>query len=194
MTLLNDKSLPLVLVLAGSVGLAACSSKPAPWAESSSPWDNRAEESGVQPVVMDEPGVDALEPIDIAPGDGMMGLEEDIMPMDAQAEMLEPVMEEPPVAAPVMVSGNLAQQPANYYTVQVVASSSMGQLKDFARRNQLSDEWVAETSVNGKVWYVLMLGVYPSKTEAEQALASVQGLETQPWVRTVGSVQSVMMN
>ncbi len=194
MTLLNDKSLPLVLVLAGSVGLAACSSKPAPWAESSSPWDNRAEESGVQPVVMDEPGVEALEPIDIAPGDGMMGLEEDIMPMDAQAEMLEPVMEEPPVAAPVMVSGNLAQQPANYYTVQVVASSSMGQLKDFARRNQLSDEWVAETSVNGKVWYVLMLGVYPSKTEAEQALASVQGLETQPWVRTVGSVQSVMMN
>ncbi len=197
MTLLHKNTLPMILVLIGSLGLAACSSKPAPWAESSSPWDNRAEQ-GEQ--------ADAAETIDPAPlfademvePAGMMAMEQ-----GAQAETVEPMILEPmiePVAepamveesAPVVMSGSLAQQPANYYAVQVVASSTMKQLSDFARANQLSEDWVAETMVNGKTWYVLMLGVYPSKAEAEQAMLSVQGLETQPWIRSVGSIQAVM--
>ncbi len=204
MTLLNTKTLQMVLVLTGSVALAACSSKPAPWTDSSSPWENRAEESGVQPVVMDEEVVPVVEAPMMEP---VVSMEEDVMPADAQAEMIaEPVMMEEPVMMqesspvvetvmePAVVSGSLASQPANYYAVQVVASSSLEQLKDFAKVNQLSDEWMAETSVNGKLWYVLMLGVYPSKVDAEQALVSVQDLNTQPWIRTVGSVQSVMKN
>ena len=192
----------MILVLAGALGLAACSSKPAPWTDSSSPWENRAEEAEVEPVVMEdvEP-VPAMEAGIIEPMP-MESVEEFPMPADAQAEMPEPMMEEMVIEEPVMevepmpvaVGGSLVQQPANYFAVQVVASSSMQQLNDFATANQLSTDWIAETSVNGKVWYVLMLGVYPSKAEAEQALAGVQGLETQPWIRTVGSVQSVMMN
>lgn len=197
MTLLSKKILPLTLVLAGSVALTACSSKPSPWAESSSPWDNRAESQEPEPLDVSDieavepaPEGDAIEPIEVA------AIEE--APESTQSEMVveeppapepEPVIEEAP-AAPM--GGSLAEQPASYYAVQVVASSSMDQLHDFANRNQLSDQWVAQTMVDGKLWYVLMLGVYPTRDEAEQALQSVQDMETQPWIRTVGSVQAVM--
>ena len=96
------------------------------------------------------------------------------------------------VEEPVMSGGGLAGQPAGNYAVQVVASSSMEQLTFFASQYQLSDEWVAETTVDGRIWYILMLGVYETKAEAEQALVNVQDLETQPWIRTIGSVQAVM--
>ncbi len=207
MTSLNNKIVPMMLVVAG-IGLSACSSKPAPWAESQSPWENRAEDSGVQPVVMEE-----AEPVmatdmpamEVAPVE-MTAMEQDAMPGDAQAVMsgtgmmeAEPVVTESMdmavAEAPMMpVTGSLAQQPANYFAVQVVASSTMKQATDFAQANNISEQWIAETSVNGKTWYVLMLGVYPNRAEADQALASVKDLNTQPWVRTVGSIQSVMMN
>lgn len=184
LTLLSKNTLPMVLIISAGIGLAACSSKPAPWAESSSPWEHRGEESGVQPIVDDTmaPLGDEIEP------DLMMAIEQETMP-EPVIEM-DPVMVEEPMSMPV--SGSLAQQPAHFYAVQVVASGSQQQVSEFARRHQLSDEWVAETNVGGRTWYVLMLGVYPTKGEAEQALGSVRGLETQPWIRTVGSIQSVM--
>ena len=62
----------------------------------------------------------------------------------------------------------------------------------FAKANDLPDQWTAQTNVDGKIWHVLMLGVYPTKAEADTALAFVsnKNLSTQPWVRTVGSVQA----
>jgi len=195
LTLVSKKLLPISVALAGSIVLAACSSKPSPWSESSSPWDSRAQETAeVEPVEMEpvEPmQVEEIEPV------GMMAMEETAMPVEAEMIIEEPMpeqvmmLEEAP-AEPMMMQGGIAAQPAGYFAVQVVASSSMEQLTAFASQNQLSTEWVAQTSVNGKVWHVLMLGVYPTRAEAEQALLSVQNLGTQPWIRTVGSVQAVM--
>ncbi len=190
----NIKSLPLSLVLAGSVLLVACSSKPSPWAESSSPWDSRpqqVEAEVVEPVAMEEPApaefVD-MTAVEATPlGDESM-YANDPMPGDAMA--VEPVVVEE--IAPMAAIGDLSSQPADYFVVQVVASSTMAQLNDFANANNMSSDWVAETNVNGKTWYVLILGVYPTKAEADQALASVSNMNTQPWVRSVGSLQSVM--
>lgn len=198
LTLLSKNLLPITLVLAGSVALAACSSKPSPWSESSSPWDGRAEQSAdPEPLAIDEiqPAYPAEEAI-IEPV-GFVAAEENSMMVESGSSMEEPMME--PIAEPVMAEpaavafgGGLAGQPADMFAVQVVASSSMDQLNFFAQQNQLSDEWVAETIVDGKVWYVLMAGVYASKAEAEQALEGLQGLGTDPWIRSVGSVQAVM--
>jgi len=201
---LNSKSLPLSLVLVGSVLLAACSSKPSPWAESSSPWDSRqqAEPEVVEPVVVEEAApaefVDmAAVEVASAPAEESMYAESvygEPMPVGAVAAeptMIEPVAP-PEEVAPVAMAGDLAAQPAEYFAVQVVASSTMAQLNDFANANSLSSDWVAETNVNGKTWYVLILGVYPTKSEADQALATVNAMDTQPWVRSVGSLQSVM--
>lgn len=179
LTPVSKKFLPMILVLLGGVALTACSSKPSPWSESSSPWDERAQE----PV---EEVVDSVE------GEGLEAMEEEL-PVDNEFVVEEPIAEpEPMEEEPMMSGGGLAGQPAGNYAVQVVASSSMDQLKFFANQYQLSDEWVAETTVDGRVWYILMLGVYQTKGEAEQALINVQDLETQPWIRTIGSVQAVM--
>jgi DamX protein len=199
---INSKMIPLSLVLIGSVVLTACSSKPSPWAESSSPWNSRAQQVE-EPVESEAAMSEEAAPVEVE----MAVIEADTMPTDAAMEpspmydepmpVMEETMpvvpEEPALPGPgtVMV-GDLASQPSDYFVVQVVASSTMKQLTDFAQTNQISDEWVAETTVGGKTWYVLMLGVYPTKSEADQALSSVADLETQPWVRSVGSVQAVM--
>ncbi|MCW8933678.1 MAG: SPOR domain-containing protein [Gammaproteobacteria bacterium] len=194
MTLLSKNLLPMTLVLAGSVALAACSSKPSPWSESSSPWEGRAEQSAEpEPLAIDEiqPAYqqdETIEPV------GFVAAEESSMMLESDAVMDEPMAEPVMMAEPaaIAVSGSLAEQPASMFAVQVVASSTMDQLSYFARQNNLSQEWVAETSVDGKVWFVLMSGVYSTKAEAEQALDGLQGLGTQPWIRTVGSIQAVM--
>ena len=117
-------------------------------------------------------------------------MEEAVMeePMAAEAEaMAEPMMES-------AVGGDINSQPPGHFAVQVVASSNIKNLKAFAQRNQISDEWVAETSVDGKTWFVLLQGVYPTISEAKEALeqASIT-LDTSPWVRSVGSLQAVMI-
>jgi len=195
LTLLSKQILPITLVIVGGVALSSCSSKPSPWSESSSPWETRSE-SAAEPEPL---AIDEIEPVEVQ--------EETIEPVgfvaaednSAMVESGESSIEEPPMDEPAMepvveetAGGGLAAQSASMYAVQVVASSSMDQLRFFANQNQLSDEWVAETVVDGRTWFVLMSGVYATKAEAEQALSSLQALGTDPWIRTVGSVQAVM--
>ncbi len=201
MALSNTK----LLVLLGSVLLTACSSKPSPWAETSPPWSDTPQAEAVEstdtPEAMDE-GAAEVEPMGMAGKEPMQPMHAEAMPVESgmyQSEpmAMEPVLVEPaqpvlPEAGVVVIPGNLAVQSANAFVVQVVASSTMKQLVDFARKHQLSDDWVAETSVNGKVWHVLLLGVYPDRAAAEQALKTVKDLDTRPWIRTVGSLQAVM--
>jgi len=179
LTLLSKKLLPISVVLAGGVALSACSSQPSPWSETSSPWEGQAEpQPDPEPLAIDEFQADqpTIEPV-----------------IEEEPVMIEPeVIEEPVVEESAVVAGSLAQQPSDMFVVQVVASSSMDQLSFFARENQISEEWVAETTVDGRVWFVLMSGVYATKSEAEQALSGLQGLGTEPWIRRVGSVQAVM--
>lgn len=198
MALSNTK----LLVLLGSVLLTACSSKPSPWAETSAPWAEAPQAEAVESAdtveAMDE-GATEAESVGAAMAgeESMEPMHEEAMPVESGMYQSESVSMEPaepvlPEAGVVVMPGNLATQSANAFVVQVVASSTMKQLNDFARKHQLSDEWVAETSVNGKTWHVLLLGVYPDRAAAEQALQTVKDLDTRPWVRTVGSLQAVM--
>jgi len=198
LTLISKQILPISLVLAGGMALSACSSKPSPWSESSSPWETRSEQAAEpEPLAIDE--IEPVEQEETIEPVGYASAEDSSAFAEGQSSIEEPPTDEPfaePMIAeepaPVAVGGGLAAQPAGMYAVQVVASSSMGQLNFFASQNQLSDEWVAETIVDGRTWFVLMSGVYATKHEAEQALSGLQELGTDPWVRTVGSVQAVM--
>ena len=198
---INNQIKLLATVVSLSVVLGACSSKPSPWSQQGSPWaGNKAEsvEEAVvapdeaQPVMAEEPAVveDVPSPWVMEPEATAAAASVDDM---AQPE---PMMEE---SAPAMVmtetavAGNIMSQPANYFVVQVCASSSIDKLMSFARKNNLPDQWTAQTNVNGKVWHILMLGVYPTRAEADTALAFIRdkNLNTQPWIRSVGSVQAV---
>lgn len=161
---------PLVISML-LVLLAACSNKPSPWAANQSPWEQQPEASR---QVDDEPlmGQDMDGPVGIA------GIDE--------APMVESRM--------LAGTGDLASMPANHFTVQLVASSSMENLRFFARQNNLPDRWTARTNVNGKNWYVLLLGVYPTRGEAATALSTVRNrLDTTPWIRSMASLQSVLV-
>ena len=181
------------------VTLSACSSKPSPWSQQTSPWAGKEAEMA-QPVEDVPPMVDETqmpmmdtaesresmygEPIEPIGPAGMGTMEE----MPAEPEAI--VMAEP---EPVM-AGDIVSQPANYYAVQVCASSSMDKLLKFANRHQLPDQWTAKIDVNGKTWYVLLLGIYPDRAEARAALGEVQAqLDTRPWIRSVGSLQAIMV-
>lgn len=194
--------------------LGACSSNPSPWTQKSSPWgDRQAAEPAPEPAEYVEPVVQSFEPVEpVEPVGGMAMQAEAAVEDPAMAEsaaMAEPMAEseaEPvemamadahaaaePEPMPEAAAGGIASQSANHYAVQVVASSSMANLKNFAQQHQLSDQWTAETIVDGKTWYVLLLGVYPTMTEAKDALASIQDqLDTSPWVRSIGSLHAVM--
>lgn len=199
-----------VLALATLLALGACSSKPSPWSQQQSPWDSRAQETPVEEAQAEaSPFVDEAAPAESAYAEpvepvgpaGMAGMEEpmaepameEAMPVeaDAMAEP-EPMVEEPMMAAAAS-GGDINSQPPGHFAVQVVASSSMDNLKAFAKANEFSDQWTAQTNVNGTTWFVLLKGIYASKAEADAALSEVQGLDTSPWIRTVGSLQAVMI-
>jgi len=209
-------------LMAGLVAvLSACSSSPSPWAkEDSSPWAGRAqdEQSEPSPFVADDTANQQDQAADSQADSGSMAAMDDqnathsgamVMnepepmaePMGSPEPMAQPDSMEPPMAeapaepaADSMVSGgSLAQQPENYYAVQVVASSSMKNLQNFAQAHGISDQWVTETTVDGKNWYILLSGIYPDKQQAQAALDEMRiKLDTSPWIRTVGSVKAVM--
>ena len=197
------KTIGLAMLVGTFIGLSACSSKPSPWTQQSSPWASR-EDVAQEPVEAEpmpaEESLAANEAMMAEPEPvGMAGAMEPVEELPMEPPVMdepEPVMEMPaePVTQPAMAaSGDIRSQPANHYAVQVVASSSMENLMNFAKVNGLSDQWTAETMVNGKTWYVLLQGIYATKAEADAALSAAQSrFDTQPWIRTVGSLQSVM--
>jgi septal ring-binding cell division protein DamX len=101
---------------------------------------------------------------------------------------------EPEVAsAEPAVASDIRNMPADYYTVQVMASDNVDRIYKFAAKHKLSVRYVVPTVRDGVTWHVLLLDVYPTIVEAKAALADVSpALNTKPWIRKLGSVQSIM--
>lgn len=116
-----------------------------------------------------------------------------IEPMEPVADsMQEPAMMDAPADAmgESSAASSISAAPANHYTVQVVAASSMDKLTAFANTHNFSTDLTAQTTVNGRTWYVLLAGTYATLSEAKDALASIQyKVNTSPWIRRVGSLQ-----
>lgn len=88
----------------------------------------------------------------------------------------------------------LSELPAHFYAVQIVAMSSMESLQSFAKEHLLSDALVARIEANGKLYYVLLLGIYETLTEAKAAVASRPEslINIEPWIRKLGSLQAAV--
>lgn len=112
----------------------------------------------------------------------------------AEAESIEP---EATVAVVESEASNVENQilsmPANHFTVQLFASVDIDRVYRFAKQNQLSVQYVVPTVRDDIVWYILLLDVYPDYASAKASMEDVSpSLTTQPWVRSVGSVQKLM--
>ena len=88
----------------------------------------------------------------------------------------------------------LLDQDASYYTLQVLGVRNEEFLLDFINRHQLlQKKSVAyyKTVYKGKQWYPLLYGVYPTKSEAADAIGELPDRvqKSIPWIRKVSVVQ-----
>ena len=172
------------------VTLNACSSDPAPWAKSESPWDQRRSTEAEAPAA-DSYKADLEMPADSAS-------EVELSYEAAAVESFTPEAELEPAAvteideAPVE-AGSIMDQPAGYYTMQLMASVDIDRVIRFAAQNQISTQYIVATERDGVVWHVLLLDIYPDYSSAVAARDEIApSLRNAPWIRSVGSVQKLV--
>ncbi|MCU6672143.1 cell division protein DamX [Leclercia adecarboxylata] len=92
-------------------------------------------------------------------------------------------------------SGNvssLKSASSSNYTLQLSSSSNYDNLNSWAKKSNLKNFVVYETTRNGQPWYVLVSGVYASKDEAKRAVATLPAdvQAKNPWAKPIRQVQS----
>jgi len=95
-------------------------------------------------------------------------------------------------AAPQVPTNNTAANTNNGYTVQLMASDKLSDVKDYIAAHQLDGKAnYYQTQLNGKPWYMLTYGQYPTETQAEAALQNmpINLQHHHPWVKSVTIVQ-----
>lgn len=80
----------------------------------------------------------------------------------------------------------------NQFTVQLLGASSRSNVEAFVQRNSESPLYWFETQNQGRPWYVVIHGNYPSSAAAQSAASGLSGElgRLQPWVRSIGAVQN----
>lgn len=182
-------------VLAGSVLCAlmsACSSSggSADWNQKASPWDRIRDNPSAE--VSQAPPSNEPVPIEIEMMQAQQAQAE-----QPQAEPVAVLVEQEAVAvAPVVEDSptdRVMRAPASYFTVQVMASVDSNRVYRFAEQHQLPIDYIVPTLRDGVIWHVLLLDIYPDRASAVSAQAEAAAtLKTQPWVRSVGSIQKIM--
>ena len=88
----------------------------------------------------------------------------------------------------------LTEVPPHYYVVQLVALGSKESLEYYAARKALRGMSAARVERGGRLFYVLLLGVFPTRTAADEAAANLPEAlsEFDPWVRRVESLQEAI--
>ena len=79
-----------------------------------------------------------------------------------------------PVAGGAKSAGNvgaLKSAPSSHYTLQLSSSSNYDNLNGWAKKENLKNYVVYQTTRNGQPWYVLVTGVYASKEDAKRAVS-----------------------
>ena len=88
----------------------------------------------------------------------------------------------------------LAAAPGDYYAVQLVALDSIAAVEAYVNDHELEGMSAARIAKDDRLFYVLLLGVYPDLTTAEAAIerlpASLAGVT--PWIRPMRALQAAM--
>jgi len=204
---------PLLVLCGAALFLSGCSSsEPTAWTKSSSPWDRptdnepsatrQAAEAPATESYKADLGMPIEEPVSreaelsyqAAPVDDFasppeMGPEADLEPnMVSDLEPPAEVVEESQSAGDTFLD-----QPADYYTMQLMASVDIDRVMRFAQEEQISTRFIVATVRDGVVWHVLLLDVYADYSSAVAARDEIApSLKNEPWIRRVSSVQKLM--
>ena len=80
------------------------------------------------------------------------------------------------------------------FTIQVLASKSLSELKSFAQKQGIDNKsHYAKVNQKGKSWYVLTVGEYQSLSQAKKAISSLPNgaFQFKPWVRTQKQLEHI---
>ena len=171
------------------LGLAGCSSTPAPWTQADdSPWDAKhvAEEQNLpsdDDVISDT------------------SLNDPVLLADPEPEpiiMEEPVAApEPEVIVPVVVEELTPEQEimalsGESYAVQVYASKTAEYIEKFKNSKNLAELKTVKTDRSGSIVYVLV-DIHPDRSSANAAAADLEmKTGSKPWVRSVAGLQKIV--
>jgi DamX protein len=89
----------------------------------------------------------------------------------------------------------LRYQNPGAYTIQVLGAHDQETLKKFLSQQPLEDVAMFKTLYHDKDWYVLVHGIYSSRSAALAALEKLPvslRQSTQPWARTLASIQKLI--
>jgi DamX protein len=88
----------------------------------------------------------------------------------------------------------LLEQPEAFFSLQLVGSRNEKSIADYIRRHKLDEHQAAyyRGRYRGAAWYVLMYGVYPTKTAALDGRDTLPAKirKAKPWLRSLKSVHT----
>ena len=89
----------------------------------------------------------------------------------------------------------IREQNPHYYTLQLASSTNPNLIQKYYRENNLAGEaGYYRNYRQGKDWYALVYGSYPSLNEAKQAVDTLPGelRKWSPWVRKFQDIHRIM--
>ncbi|WP_415342675.1 cell division protein DamX [Enterobacter hormaechei] len=88
--------------------------------------------------------------------------------------------------------GSLKSASSSNYTLQLSSSSNYDNLNAWAKKSNLKNYVVYQTTRNGQPWYVLVSGIYASKDEAKRAVSTLPAdvQAKNPWAKPIHQVQA----
>lgn len=180
---IRDLALTNLIVL----GLAACSTSPAPWQQNDDPWEAK-HEAEANSVPSDEAVSDTT-------------LTDPVLLAEPESEifiMEEPVAPEPEVIIAVVVDEHLTAEerilalPATDYAVQVYASKTIESMDAFKTSKGLENLEAVKTDRSGDIIYVLV-DIYSDRAAANAAAPDLEEKTgSKSWVRSITGLQKIV--
>lgn len=157
--------------------------RPAPSRETTSATPHDAGAETVRPTVK----------VAIEPDPGTMAPEHDADDADvARAGMPPGPTTQAAVALAKAGTRTIAEIPADYYAVQLVAMSTRAGAERFMAEHGLEDAIITPVESGGRIMHALIYGIYPDRAAARAAVQSRPAslLHIRPWVRRFDSLRA----
>lgn len=83
----------------------------------------------------------------------------------------------------------IRQQNKNYFTLQLLGTHQQNTLPTYLKKHNLKNDAASfRTKRNGKDWFTLIYGSYPTKTAAQAAANQLPNGVSKPWIRSFASI------
>lgn len=89
----------------------------------------------------------------------------------------------------------LLSQNSNSYTLQILGTHELVNLQNFIKQySHITELAMFKTTYRNKDWYVLVYGIYSTRSEAQAAVKQMpeEFQNTKPWIRSIASIQQLI--